>query len=32
MPVRFRSLFKDWAAGRVEFAKITNGQGQSMGR
>jgi len=32
MPDRFRALFRDWAAGRVEFAKITNGQGQSMGR
>jgi hypothetical protein len=32
MPARFRSLFTDWAAGRVEFAKVTNGQGQSMGR
>lgn len=32
MPTRFRRLFKEWAAGRVEFAEITNGQGQSMGR
>jgi NACHT domain len=32
MPARFRPLFKDWAAGRVEFAEITNGQGQSKGR
>jgi hypothetical protein len=32
MPTRFRRLFKEWAAGRVEFVTITNGQGQSMGR
>jgi hypothetical protein len=32
MPTRFRLLFKEWAAGRVEFATITNGQSQSMGR
>jgi hypothetical protein len=25
MPTRFRGLFKDWAAGRVEFAEITGG-------
>jgi hypothetical protein len=32
MPARFRALFRDWAAGRVEFVEITNGQGQSIGR
>jgi hypothetical protein len=25
MPAQFRRLFRDWAAGRVEFAEITNG-------
>jgi NACHT domain len=32
MPDRFRAQFKDWAAGRVEFVKVTDGQGQSIGR